>query len=747
MLPTGFRRGSAPFRRELVEQLVLFGLEAGDRVDQVDAMTGHGARGPFGVAMLLVGERRLGDHRPDPRIIGDVGQMTELLVGDGELLAQRHEPPPDGAESTFDEEGHPFILRLGHTAEMTTMDRWNVADGWTGTDGRWHDVDPSTRSALQAAQGAAEHPDGPPSGPPLWFVRPGERHRLWSPCSVELEDGTRIDPSMDLHPELPLGTHRLVPDDGSEVTTLFVVPGSIPGPGRTWGWSTQLYATRSRTSWGLGDLGDLARLARWSARSGASLLAHNPLGSTVPLRTQQTSPYYASSRRNLSPLYLDVAAVPGAELLGSSLQRAADAGAALSDSPLIDRDAVWQLKLGVLRQIWGLVRLDGRTRATLEADHDPDGVDHAVFCALAEHHGSGWRDWPVGHRHPRGVAVAEFVEGHRDQIEFWRWLQLETVRQLQSAATAGAGLLADLPVGFDPSGADAWVDQDLLALDCSIGAPPDDLGPLGQDWGLPPYIPWKLRAAGYRPWLDTLRHVLGHGAALRVDHVMGLFRLFWIPSGGDARHGGYVYQGGSNGGDGDIVELLDLALMEAARAGAFLVGEDLGTVEPEVRTAMTRRRVFGYRIAWFEDEPARQWPADSLAALTTHDLPTVAGLWTGDDERARIAAGQPADAEAEATMRARLAHMSGLDPSSGGAHVDADGIDTVLDAAHRGLAESGSDLAIATIEDAIGTVRRPNLPGTVDEYPNWRIPLPVSIEELDDAGAVRVAFIMGESGR
>jgi 4-alpha-glucanotransferase len=380
-----------------------------------------------------------------------------------------------------------------------------------------------------------------------------------------------------------------------------------------------------------------------------------------------------------------------------------------------------------MEAIWAEVRgLDSTRTALAEADGDVELRRFATFCALAEHHGGGWDTWPAALRHPDDRGVAEFAAAHRDRVELHRWMQLQTAAQLDRAARAGAGLMADLPVGFDPSGFDAWIDQDLLALGCSIGAPPDDFSPTGQDWGLPPYVPWKLRAAAYGPWIATLRRIFAHCAALRVDHVMGLFRLFWIPAGDDARAGGYVYHRGD--------ELLALAVTEAARAGASLVGEDLGTVESHVRDAMIDRDVFGYRIGWFADEPPEQWPAATLASLTTHDLPTVAGLWSGQDAADRAAAGVPDDPDGDALLRSRLARLAHVD--------DAASEHEVVLGAHRTLAASASDLAIATLEDAVGERSRPNLPGTVDEHPNWRRALKVPIEGLDDAGAAEIAAVM-----
>ena len=615
---------------------------------------------------------------------------------------------------------------------MTRHDDWGVADGWWATDGAWREVDPETRSILHRVQGSGDHPDGPPSTPPLWFVRPGERHDLRTPATLELEDGTVVEAQVELPPDLPLGAHRLHPADGGPTTALFVVPERSPRPARGWGWSTQLYATTSARSWGHGDLVDLADLAVWTRSGGGSLLAHNPLGAPLPTDHQQPSPYYASTRRFWSPLYLRVESVLGAELVADTVSTAADVGRALGSGTHIDRDRVWAVKRWAFEAIWDRIRATAIVRAELDrAAGDPELTRFATFCALAEHHGSGWTDWPHEHRHPDDLAVAEFAAAHADRVDLHRWLQVEADAQLAAAAGAGAGLMADLPVGFDPSGFDAWTDQDLLAPGCSVGAPPDDFSPTGQDWGLPPYVPWRLRSAAYAPWLDTLRRVLRHSSALRVDHVMGLFRLFWIPSHADARSGGYVHHRGT--------DLLDLAVMEATRAGATLVGEDLGTVEDDVRSALAARDVFGYRIGWFAEDAPGDWPATTLAALTTHDLPTVAGLWSGHDAEDRASAGLAPDPDGDARLRDRLASLAGIDD-----HDDDDRPDerTVVLAAHAALARSGSDLAVATLEDAVGVRSRPNLPGTVDQHPNWRQPLPVRIEDLDVAGAAEVAAVM-----
>lgn len=612
-------------------------------------------------------------------------------------------------------------------------DDFGVADGWWGVDGAWHEATAASLDALRHALGADEHPDGPPTGTPTWFVRPGGDRRIWSPGVLRLDDGTDVEVVDALPVDLPLGRHSMTSRDG-HVTTVLSVPERCRRIPRSWGWSVHLPQTRSRSSWGHGDLADLAELARRSAQQGASVLAHNPLAAPLPTTVQQPSPYYASSRRFWSPLYLRIEDVEGSELLGDSLATAAAAGRALTERPLVDRGAVWALKADALRSIWSMVRRSPQVRRRLDAtDGDRALRDHARFCALAERHGGGRSSFPAEAAHPENPAIEHAIAALADDVDRWRWIHLLTDEQIAAASRSGVELLADLPVGFDPDGSDAWTDQDLLASGCRIGAPPDDLGPLGQDWGLPPYVPWRLRAAGYRPWTDVLGRVLRHAGLLRIDHIMGLFRLYCIPPGAEATDGAYVYSSGT--------ELLDLACMEAARAGAALIGEDLGTVEPSVREAMAERGVYGYRVGWFEDEPPSSWPPTTLAMMTTHDLPTIAGLWSGVDAADRAAAGLPPTPEADRALRerlVRLAERGGLDPIEAD---EAPARQLTVDV-HRALANAGSDLVIATLEDAVGQRRRPNLPGTVDEHPNWSLPLPALIEDLGATGGDEVAATM-----
>lgn len=616
-----------------------------------------------------------------------------------------------------------------------TIDAWSITNGYHDTAGQWHPTSPDVRAALIEAMGGGEH-DVAPAAPPMRFVAAGESVALDGPSDVTLEDGTALAGVTALPPDLPIGYHHLAPVDGRARTRLVVSPRRCPEAPRAWGWAVQLYALRSAASWGIGDLGDLAELARWSAGRGAGVVMTNPLHAGPPTPDQDPSPYYASSRAWRNPLYLRVEDLPGVEALGDDLPRLASAGRALTAEPLVDRAAVFRLKFEAFERVFAAFEAGAGSaeRGGFEAYVADKGVALARFstyCALAERHGAAYGAWPSELRHPDRDAVAD-VAASADiaaRIRFHAWLQWRAAQQVERAAGAGVHLVGDLAVGFDPEGADAWVYQDLLARRCRVGAPPDAFNSDGQDWGLPPFIPWKLRAAGYEPIIATLRSCLAGGGGLRIDHVMGLFRLWWIPPGAGARDGGYVRYRAD--------ELLDVLAIEATRAGAFVVGEDLGTVEPEVREEMGARHLLGNRVLWFEPEAPRAFSESALASISTHDLPTVAGLWTGADvdEQRRVWGFASEDGAAE--FRQRLMAATGIGPDAA--------VPEVIGAAHAALATAPSRVVLGQLDDACAALDRPNLPGTVDERPNWRIPLPLTLEQIQvDPLVDRVATALAQ---
>ncbi|MFW6010162.1 MAG: 4-alpha-glucanotransferase, partial [Actinomycetota bacterium] len=486
------------------------------------------------------------------------------------------------------------------------LERLGITPAYTDNLGNHHRVDEETVAGLLAAMGLPEDAQDLPVTDDLLVVRAGESHRVAS-GELELEDGSSRRVDTILPTDLPLGYHTLHPHRG-EPRTVIVSPGRCAAhPGRTWGWAVQLYSTLSASSWGVGDLADLRDLGRWSAEQGAGINLINPLDAVIPQRPRQNSPYFPSSRRFRDVLYLRIEEVPGSEVAADEL--ASLAGRARTDGERIDRDAVTDAKLAALEHVW---------RHAPDAGHEPGFIRYqaeqgealatfATYMALAERHGCGWRSWPAEHRHPGSPGVATTAAERADRVSFHAWVQWLLDEQLEAAARPLA-LMRDLPVGFDPDGADAWAWQDLLATGVTIGAPPDELGPHGQDWMMPPLVPWKLRAAHYAPFIETVRSAMRHAGALRIDHVMGLFRLFWIPS-GDASRGTYIRQ--------HTEELLDILALESHRAGAYVVGEDLGTVEPGVREELTERRMLRYRVLWFEEEPPQQWHPRGLGSITT----------------------------------------------------------------------------------------------------------------------------------
>jgi len=551
---------------------------------------------------------------------------------------------------------------------------------------------------------------GEPAGGGPLFVRLGAESDV-GPGVIELESGESLEVTDHTPPDLPAGYHRFSGPDGER--DLIVSPGRshLPEGLRAWGWAVQLYATRSGSSWGMGDFADLRTLTEWATSRGAGVALANPMLAVAPTVPQDPSPYYPASRRFLNPIYLRVEEVPGAERIATELERLAAAGRRLTAAPLIDRDAVWHLKSRALQEIWS----SGPPPAEFELWREAQGRSLAEFgawCVLCEEHGRDWRHWPARFSHPHHPDVIGIAGERADRVRYHQWLQWLCRLQLDRVS-AGTMLMQDMPIGFDPAGFDAWTWQDLLAPRVSVGAPPDEFNTLGQDWGLPPFIPHRLREAGYRPFIETLRAQMAPGGALRIDHVMGLFRQFWIPAGETPTRGAYVRY--------PHEELLDVLALESTRAQAVVVGEDLGTVEPGVREELASRQVLSYRLLWFEDHPPEAWPELSMASITTHDLPTVAGLWTGADLVEQQHYDLSPNVQSTEAVRRRAAQLGDLAEDTP--------VEEVVRLLHRRLAAAPSRLVCATLEDAARAVRRPNMPGA-HTRPNWRIPLPLLVEEL-----------------
>jgi 4-alpha-glucanotransferase len=595
-------------------------------------------------------------------------------------------------------------------------DIWGIDDGYEDALGVWRETPSATRLALLAAMGVDPARSGPPAEAPVRVLRAGQILPLTKPAELRLEDGTALRADAALPPDLPLGYHELCALDGGATVRVIVSPGRcyLPADWHTWGWAVQLYALRSAESWGMGDLGDLRRLAQWSATElGAGILLINPLHAVTPVIPQQPSPYFPSSRRFRNVLYLRIEEVPGAAEVGIELEPLVAAGRALNRQRYIDRDAIFRLKMQALGQLWS--RFSGDPAFDHYCHEQSDALrEFAIFCTLAEHYSRGWQAWPAEYRHPDAPMVASFAAERADRVRFHQWLQWLLDAQLARAA-AELPVMQDLPIGVDPNGADAWAWQDVLATEVTVGAPPDKYNTLGQDWGLPPFIPHKLRTAAYEPFRQTIRATLRHAGGLRIDHVMGLFRLYWIPQGMDPSLGAYVRYAAD--------ELLAIVALESQRARAVVVGEDLGTVEEEVRERLATHRLLSYRLLWFEADPPARYPELALAAVTTHDLPTIAGMWSGTDLRTQQRLGLRPNEAGLREIAERLRAMTSL-PMRAKIH-------EVIVRAHQLLAEAPSVVVTATLEDALAVEERPNMPSTTAEWPNWSLALPTPLGNLE----------------
>ncbi|MGQ0652853.1 MAG: malto-oligosyltrehalose synthase [Betaproteobacteria bacterium] len=574
------------------------------------------------------------------------------------------------------------------------VDPAEIAPGYVDAWGQRRDISPRTREALAKALGA---------------------------------------PSRKAKPQAAVGRCHL--------------PEHLERGGRVWGFMLQLYGIRSERNWGIGDFTDLRRLIERSASLGASVVGVNPLHATLG------SPYSPNSRHALNPLYIDVEAVPGFDksMVSPALRRRIRA---LREAALVDYEGVAAAKLQVLEQLF--VRTKTQTGEALKKspprrrgssfslnnmgsrfrgnDYSPlsRGVPSrfAVYEALREKFGYGWQGWPREYRDPGSAEVKRFAARNANRVAFHDFLQAVAREQLdlaqQRAHELGmpAGLYVDLALGADRRGAEVWSNQRGFALDVSCGAPPDEFNPIGQDWGLPPYSPRALRDAGYKPFAQLLAANMPEGGALRMDHVMALSRLWWVPKGAKADEGGYVSY--------DFEPMLAILAAQSRRKRCAVIGEDLGTVPPELRAALSAAHVLSYRPLIFE----RAFPPEALVCVSTHDLPTWRGFWASQDLKLRRSLGLTRDPGREQAARdAELEKLRHL------------GLDDNPLSAHAFIARTPSMIALLQPEDVFDLVEQANLPGTTGEHPNWRRKLPLTLERWKgDARVQASARAMAERG-
>jgi 4-alpha-glucanotransferase len=624
--------------------------------------------------------------------------------GTGDFAHSRSRRPAEetGATPSRTARAPPPGEDRGVTTKPTTDD-WGIDASWLDALDEEHQVAQGTIDRLREVIG--EPPADLEERAPI-VARPGDALEI-DEADVVCEDGEVRHIDGELPADFPLGYHWLQSPEGRR-RRLIVSPGRCWLPeDRAWGWAVQLYATRGRESWGIGDLGDLRSVRRMAADQGAGFVLINPLHAVAPIEQQEASPYLPATRRFRNPIYLRVGEVPGAE--GVDLEE--DAGRALSEGALIDRDAIWARKREVLMRIF-FAHGGGEAFARWREEQGETLQTWATWAAITEEHGADWHTWPDELRRPDGPGVAAYAERHGAVVAFHAWLQWALDLQF-TAATGDMTVIQDLPIGFAGGGADAWAWQEVLADGVSVGAPPDAFNSAGQDWGSPPLIPWRLRDADYEPFIQSIRATMAGAGGLRIDHVMGLFRLWWVPSDGSAADGAYVRY--------PAEDLLNIVALESSRAQALVVGEDLGTVEAGVREAMAEHGVLSYRLLWFEDDDPKEWPAEAMAAITTHDLPTVAGLWTEADVDEQREYGTGTDEELERGRNSLLGHLPGLSDDAT--------VEQAVEQAHALLATAPSLLLSATLDDALGEQRRPNMPGA-GERPNWSLRLPVLVEDL-----------------
>jgi 4-alpha-glucanotransferase len=663
-----------------------------------------------------------------------------------------------------------------------------VAPRWRDAFGRFQDVSPeSLRLVLAALDVPAENeatvrdslarlrdPAAPAAVPPLITADIHAPISLFAPACryrITLEGGgtmegeaTAAGTSAVIGAVDEAGYHTL--EMGDLRLTLAVAPARCYGArdadpaGKLWGLAAQLYALRRRGDGGIGDFVALRQFVEQAAVHGADAVAISPIHAQFSADLDRFSPYSPSSRVQVNVLHADVD-----DLLGAG-DPAADAFEAM---PLVDWPGAGRARLARFRRAFDLFSADpahplAAPFAAFRAQQGDVLESHARFEALHGHFFGtdarlwNWRTWPEAYRDPRTPAVEHFAQEHAREVTFHAFLQFLADRGLSSAQAAARaagmkiGLISDLAVGTDGGGSHAWSRQGETLIGLSVGAPPDILSRLGQDWGLAAFSPTGLIRHGFSAYIEMLRGALRHAGGVRIDHVMGLARLWVLPEGTTAAQGAYLHY--------PLHDLMRLIALESQRYKAVILGEDLGTVPDGFQQQLDQRGLMGLRVLWFEMEgdrfkPPSWWTRDAAAMTSTHDLATVAGWWTSHDLDLRKPLGMLGDEqgtwfayENRARERGRLWQALLDSGSAAGAAPADDNPLPVVDAAARHIGGSACDLALLPIEDALGSVDQPNLPGTTDQHPNWRRRLALDAQSLfADEGVASRLHILDEARR
>lgn len=663
--------------------------------------------------------------------------------------------------------------------------RAGIAADFVNAHGKLQAIGHETKRKLLAAMNQQQSVSGAAQTAPLPTVKvfhagspialpligSGEYH--WQ---LVLEDGgqrqgrARASKTLTLPDNLPLGYHQLTLAQGEQQWACRLIvapqrcfePDSLQAGKKLWGACVQLYTLRSEHNWGIGDFGDLQRMVVEVGGRGGAFVGLNPIHALYPANPESASPYSPSSRRWLNVIYIDVNAV-------EDFQRSAAAQKwwkktatqtqlhAARSSDWVDYSAVTRLKLAALKLAFPLFlarSADDPLKQTFDTFVAAGGASlyqQAVFDALHAHlcakDGAmwGWPAWPAAYRQANSEAVTQFCQQHQEEVAFYQWLQWLAASQfdacfrLSQRQQMPIGLYRDLAVGVAEGGAETWWERELYCLQASVGAPPDILGPLGQNWGLPPMDPHVMRARGYQPFIDLLRANMTSCGALRIDHVMALLRLWWIPYGETADRGAYVQY--------PVDDLLAVLALESQRHRCMIIGEDLGTVPVEIVSKLRDSGVYSYKVLYFEHDEENQfrapqaYPVQAMATITTHDLPTLRGYWQSDDLHLGEKLGLYPDAQVLRGLyaerdRAKQGLLDGLHrygcvPQKVGKRAATLAMSPLLNRGlQRYIADSASALLGLQPEDWLDMAEPVNIPGTSNQYPNWRRKLTDTLEAM-----------------